>query len=147
MAKSIKEIGKRAEALIEQGKDADKKIQGCQARVASASSRVAVARRQLAAASETDDEGTPRGDVDAARAQLSMAQNQLAASQRALSSARSDAERIKQQKNTQVREIEKHNQIEKTNLEKLKQLRRSAFGSDSRALTEGMASRLNEAEE
>ena len=144
MAKSIKEIGKRAEALIEQGKDADKKIQGCQARVASASSRVAVARRQLAAASETDDEGTPRGDVDAAR---SMAQNQLAASQRALSSARSDAERIKQQKNTQVREIEKHNQIEKTNLEKLKQLRRSAFGSDSRALTEGMASRLNEAEE
>lgn len=147
MAKSIKEIGKKAESLIEQGKDADKKVQGFQDRVTSASSRVAAARRQLVAASETDDEGNPKGDVDAARVQLSMAQNQLAASQRALASARSDAERIKQQKNTQVREIEKHNQIEKSNLEKLRQLRSSAFGSDSRALTEGMASRLNEAEE
>lgn len=147
MAKSIKEIGKKAEALIEQGKDADKKVQSCQARVASSSSRVAAARRQLAAASETDEEGNPRGNVDAARAQLSMAQNQLAASQRALSSAQSDAECIRQQKNTQVREIERHNQVEKSNLEKLEQLRSSVFGSDSRALTEGMASRLNEVEE
>lgn len=147
MAKSIKEIGKKAEDLIEQGKDADKKIQGCQARVAASSSRVAAARRQLADASETDDEGNPRGDVDAARAQLSMAQNQLAASQRALSNAQSDAERIKQQKSSHVREIEKHNQVEKNNLEKLRRLRSSAFGSDSRALTEGMANRLNEVEE
>lgn len=147
MAKSIKEIGKKAEALIEQGKDADKKIQGCQARVASASSRVAVARRQLAAASETDDEGNPRGDVDAARAQLSMAQNQLAASQRALSSARSDAESVNQQKRTHISEIQKHNETEKSNLEKLRKLKSSAFGSDSVALSEGMARRLNEAED
>ena len=33
MAKSIKEIGKKAEALIEQGKDADKKIHGARAQV------------------------------------------------------------------------------------------------------------------
>lgn len=147
MAKSIKEIGKKAEALIEQGKDADKKIQGCQARVASASSRVAAARRQLATASETDEEGNPRGDVDAARAQLSMAQNQLAASQRALSSARSDSERVKQQKRTHISEIQKHNETEKSNLEKLRKLKSSAFGSDSAALSEGMARRLNEAED
>lgn len=147
MAKSFKEIGKKAEALIEQGKEADRKVQSCQARVASSSTRVAAARRQLAAASETDEEGNPVGDVAQARAQLSMAENQLAASQRALSAARGDADRVRQQKNTHVREIESHNQVERSNLEKLLRLRSGAFGADSVALTEGMAQRLNEAED
>lgn len=147
MAKSFKEIGKKAEALIEQGKEADQKVQSCQARVASSNSRVAAARRQLAAASETDEEGNPVGNVEQARAQLSMAENQLAASQRALSSARGDADRVRQQKNAHVQEIEKHNQVERSNLEKLRRLRSGAFGADSAALTEGMAQRLNEAED
>lgn len=147
MAKSFKEIGKKAEALIEQGKEADQKVQSCQARVASSNSRVAAARRQLAAASETDEEGNPVGDVEQARAQLSMAENQLAASQRALSSARGDADRVRQQKSAHVQEIERHNQVERSNLEKLRRLRAGAFGADSAALTEGMAQRLNEAED
>lgn len=147
MAKSFKEIGKRAEALIEQGKEADQKVQSCQARVATSNSRVAAARRQLAAASETDEEGNTVGDVDQARAQLGMAENQLAASQRALSSARGDADRVRQQKNAHVQEIERHNQVERSNLEKLRRLRSGAFGEDSAALTEGMAQRLNEAED
>lgn len=147
MAKSFKEIGKKAESLIEQGKEADQKVQSCQARVASSSNRVAAARRQLAAASETDEEGNPVGDVDQARAQLSMAENQLAASQRALSSARGDADRVRQQKNAHVQEIERHNKVERSNLEKLRRLRSGAFGADSAALTEGMAQRLNEAED
>lgn len=146
MAKSFKEIGKKAEALIEQGKEADQKVQSCQARVVSSNNRVAAARRQLAAASETDEEGNPVGDVESARVQLSMAQNQLAASQRALSSARGDVDRVRQQKNAHVQEIEKHNQVERSNLEKLRRLRSGAFGADSAALTEGMAQRLNEAE-
>lgn len=147
MAKSFKEIGKKAEQLIEQGKEADQKVQSCQARVASSNSRVAAARRQLAAASETDEEGNPVGDVEQARVQLSMAENQLAASQRALSSARGDADRVRQQKNAHVQEIEKHNQVERSNLEKLRKLRAGAFGADSADLTEGMAQRLNEAED
>lgn len=147
MAKSFKEIGKKAEALIEQGKEADQKVQSCQARVATSNSRVAAARRQLAAASETDEEGNSVGDVEQARAQLSMAENQLAASQRALSSARGDADRVRQQKNAHVQEIERHNQVERSNLEKLRRLRSGAFGEDSAALTEGMAQRLNEAED
>lgn len=147
MAKSFKEIGKKAEALIEQGKEADQKVQSCQARVATSNSRVVAARRQLAAASETDEEGNPVGDVEQARAQLSMAENQLAASQRALSSARGDADRVRQQKNAHVQEIERHNQVERSNLEKLRRLRSGAFGEDSAALTEGMAQRLNEAED
>ena len=56
MAKSFKEIGKKAEALIEQGKKADQEVQSCQARVASSNSRVAAARRQLAAASQSSFE-------------------------------------------------------------------------------------------
>lgn len=147
MAKSFKEIGKKAEALIEKGKEADQKVQSCQARVVSSNSRVAAARRQLAAASETDEEGNPLGDVEQARAQLSMAENQLAASQRALSSARGDADCVRQQKNAHVQEIEKHNQVERSSLEKLRRLRAGAFGADSAALTEGMAERLNEAED
>ena len=147
MAKSFKEIGKKAEVLIEQGKEADRKVQSCQARVASSNSRVVAARRQLAAASETDENGNPVGNVEQARAQLSMAENQLAASQRALSSARGDADRVRQQKNAHVQEIERHNQVERSNLEKLRKLRAGAFGADSVALTEGMARRLNEAED
>lgn len=147
MAKSFKEIGKKAESLIEQGKEADQKVQSCQNRVASSNSRVAAARRQLAAASETDEEGNPIGDVERARALLSMAENQLAASQRALSSARGDADRVRQQKNAHVQEIERHNQVERSNLEKLRRLRSGAFGAASAALTEGMAQRLNEAED
>lgn len=147
MAKSFKEIGKKAEALIEQGREADQKVQSCQARVASANSRVAAARKQLAAASETDEEGNPVGDVERARAQLSMAENQLAASQRALSSAHGDADRVRQQKNAHVQEIERHNQVERSNLEKLRRLKSGVFGEDSAALTEGMARRLNEAED
>ncbi len=147
MAKSFKEIGKKAEALIEQGKEADRKVQSCQARVASSNNRVAAARRQLAAASETDENGNPAGNVEQAKAQLSMAENQLAASQRALSSARGDADRVRQQKNAHVQEIERHNQVERSNLEKLRKLRSGAFGADSVALTEGLAQRLNEAED
>lgn len=147
MAKSFKEIGKKAEALIEQGKEADRKVQSCQARVASSNSRVTAARRQLAAASETDENGNPVGNIEQARAQLSMAENQLAASQRALSSAHGDADRVRQQKNVHVHEIERHNQVERSNLEKLRKLRAGAFGADSAALTEGIAQRLNEAED
>lgn len=146
MAKTFKEIGKQAEALIEQGKEVDQKVQSCQARVATSNSRVVAARRQLAVASETDEEGNPPRDVEQARVQLSIAENQLAASQRALLMARRVADTIRQQKNEHVQEIERHNQIERSNLEKLRRLRSGAFSEDSVALTEGMAQRLNEAE-
>ena len=147
MAKSFKEIGKKAEDLIEQGKEADKKVQSCQAGVAASYSRVVAARRQLAAVSETDEEGNPVGNVAQARAQLSVAENLLAVSQRALSSARGNADRVRQQKNTHVQEIERHNQVERSNLEKLRRLHSGAFGENSVALTEGIAQRLNEAED
>lgn len=147
MAKSFKEIGKKAEALIEQGNEAERKVQVCQSRVASANSRVAMARAQLAAACETDEEGNPKGDVKQAQAQLSMAQNQLAASQRALSTAKSDVAKVNQEKQSHVQTIEQHNKAERSNLQKLQRIKGSVFSQDSAALTKGMAERLNAAED
>lgn len=147
MAKSFKELGRKAEALIEQGQEADRRIQACQARVASCHSNVAAARMQLDAASETDDEGYPLGDVAYARAQLSMAENQLAASQRALDAAYSVAEGVRQQKKDHVQEIGRHNKVGRSNLEKLRSLRSAAFGDNAAPLSAGMAERLNEAED
>ena len=147
MAKSFKEIGKKAETLLEQGKEANQMVQSCQARVALASSEVAEARRKLIVVREKDEEGNPTGNVEQAKAQLSMAENQLAASQRALFAARENAERVKQKKTAYVQEIERHKQVEKSNLEKLGRLREKAFGANSAALIEGMTQRLNETED
>lgn len=147
MAKNFKEIGKKTEQLIEQGSEADKEVERCQNAVVSASNAVATARRQLAVASKTDEEGNPAGNVEYAMAQLHVAESMLVASQRLLSMAVSDSERIKQQKRAHISEIEKHNQVEKANMEKLSKLREEAFGSDSVALSDGMARRLNEAED
>lgn len=147
MAKSIKEIGKKAEDLIEQGNEAKQNVSNCQSSVASANAGVASARRQLAAASRTDENGNPVGDVAAAQARLRMAENQLAASQRALDNAKNEVERINRQKQSQVSEISRHNETSKHNLEKLRRLRSLSFGENANALEEGIASRINEAED
>lgn len=147
MAKSFSEIGKKAENLMEQGKEADRNVVSCQAMVVSANSRVAAARRQLAVAMETDEEGRPRGNVAMARAQLSMAEYQLTASQNALSGAQANASRVRQQKNSHVQDIGQHNRISRSNLEKLGLLLKGPFGADSAALAEGIAKRHNEAED
>lgn len=147
MAKSFKEIGKKAEALIEQGNEADRRVQSCQGRVTSASSRVAMARAQLAAAMETDEEGNTKGDVQQAQVQLSMAQNQLAASQRALAAAKGDVAKVNQEKQSHIHTIEQHNKVERNNLQKLRRISGSAFSQDSAAITKGMAERLNSAED
>ena len=147
MAKHFSEIGKKAENLIEQGNEIDKKVSSCQARVVSASNKVAEAWRELVRASETDEKGNPKGNVAQARARLSVAQNHLAASQRALDLAKNEVVQVKQQKKTHVQEVERHNEIERSNIEKLRKLKSKAFASDSVTLTAGMAERLNEAED
>lgn len=147
MAKSVKKMGAKAERLIEQGDEADKKIRSCQASVASANNQVAAARRRLAAASEKDEAGNPRGDIVRARLELNRAEAELETSQRALSDAHGDAARIEQAKGVHVREIESHNRAERSNLEKLRSLRWKAFGNHAASLAQGMADRLNKAED
>jgi hypothetical protein len=146
MAKSFKEIRKKTESLIEQGRETDSRVHNCQARVYLSTNRVNAAMAQLEAASETDEEGNPIGDVEYAILELGMAQQALAASQRALAYAQSDADYIKRQKHAQISDIERHNEIEKNNLSKLRQLKSKAFGSNTDAISQEIAARLNEAE-
>ena len=148
MPKSFKEIGRKTEDLIEQGREADRQVSSCASRVASLNAAVANAQRELAqASSETDENGNPSGDVAGAQARLNMAKNQLAAGQRALSNAKQHANAVKSAKQSHASEIEKHNRVERGNMSKLKKLQTMAFGGDSAALIHGMAERLNEAED
>ena len=147
MAKSFREIGRRAEELIEQGTQAERNVQHCQNRVATAQNELTQARRQYEAARMPDENGLPRGDMEHARIQLEMAQDQLAVCQRALSEAHAEVERVRQQGIEHARSIEQHNQAERTNIEKAQVLRGMAFGEDAAGLIEGIASRLNQAED
>ena len=146
MAKSFKELGRKAEALIEQGNEADNNVSSCQARVTSAQRRVAAAQRELEEASQTDEEGNPVGNVGLAKEHLQLATEQLAATERSLSSAKGEAKSIREQKNAHVNAIETHNRIERSNLAKLERLKSMAFGENASVVAEGMAERLNEAE-
>lgn len=143
----IRELGKKAEDLIETGNEAAQEVRDAQSNVVSAQSSVQAARRQLAAASETDEEGKPIGDVAAAQAQLNMAQNMLAASERALESAQRDVERINREKHSAVQEIDGYSKTAKSNIEKLRQLGGRAFGENAAGAIDGIAARQNQAED
>lgn len=147
MARSFKEIERKAEKLIEQGEKTDKNVQSCMAVVAAAQRLVGAAGRQLAAASATDENGKPKGDVSGARIQLSIAQGQLAASQRTLAAAQSEAEHIRSQKAAQVEAMDEHNRTERDNIEKLRQLSSYAFEAHAVKLARSIAERLNEIED
>ena len=147
MAKSFKEIGKKAEELIEKGNQAEQQVQHCQTRVTSAQNRVIEARNQLMEASMPDENGNPAGNVQNAAAQLRMAENQLEASRRALASAEDEVSRIKEQKNEHIREIDRYGKAEQSNMEKLRRLGSLSFAGDAAAFIKGLAERMNEAEE
>lgn len=147
MAQSFKELGKKAESLSEQGREAGQQVVNCQNRVNALQARVASAHRQLAAASETDEEGHPVGDVAGAQAALYVAQGQLVAGQRALEAAEAEARRVRSAQSSHVRTIEQHNRIERENLKKLDALRHHAFSGDADALLAGIAERINKTEE
>ena len=147
MANSFKELGRKAEALIEQGREADRKVQSFQAGVAAAARQVAAAKAELARAAVTDAHGLPKGDVHMARVRLDIAQNQLEASRRALSGAQSEAARIRREKAAHAEEIERHNRISRENLAKLEKLSSAPFAADSASLARGIAERFNAAEQ
>ena len=146
MARSFSEIGKKAEALIEQGREADQNLSACQARVTAAGERVAAARNRLAAAQQTDEAGRPAGDVTQARALLAVAEQQLAASERALARADEAVTQVRAEKQAQAEEIRRYRDAEQANLKKLGTLAAGPFGADQRTAGRAIAGRLNEAE-
>lgn len=146
MAVSIREINRKAEQLIEQGKQAEQTVINCQERVSALTNEVNIARMQLETASRTDENGNPVGDVASAQARLAMAQNQLAAGRRALERAQGDVQRINAQKESQIDEINRRNEISRSNLEKLSNLNSMSFSENSMGISADIAERLNEAE-
>lgn len=147
MARSFREIGKKAEDLLEQGREADQKLAGCQARVAAARRQVTAAQNRLAEAQRTDENGNASGNVEQAQAQLRMAENQLAASERACAAAGQTAANVRTQKSSHAAEIKRHNDVERANLEKLRRLATGPFGTEQAAASREIAGRLNEAED
>lgn len=146
MVKSFNELGRRKNELLAEGKEADQNVQDCSDRVDDAEKRVESARSELEDASRLDEDGMPEGDVEQARAELNIANNRLQASQRALSAAQEKADRVKNDKNSHIQKIQEYRQVEKYNLENLRELRSKAFGEVAVALTDGIVQRLNEAE-
>lgn len=147
MAIKFKEITKKAEDLIERGRDADENVNSCQARVNAAATQVRTAQRALSDAMETDEEGNPQGDVQAAQTQLMMAQGQLAAGQRALTSAQEQVAQVRIEKDRHIQTIEQHNRVGQDNLRKVRSLGGNAFSSDVTPLATDIVERLNIAEE
>lgn len=147
MAIQFKEIQNRTEELMEQGRQAENEISTCQNRVSQAQASVNQAMSDLQRANEPDKNGKPKGDVDGARNRLEMARNQLDASKRALVEAKRNLEGINESKKSLADEIQAHNDVERSNLEKIKALKRYAFAENSNALADGIAERINEAED
>ena len=147
MPRRFREIKEKGDQLLEKGRMADLEVERCQTRVSAAAANVTAAKNHLAAAvgRQTVAGGIPV-DVARARAQLVMAEEKLAASQRALKAAKDVVDRVNNQKESHVRDIERHNKVEKSNLERLQGLREYEFSENSATLAEGIAERHNEAE-
>jgi len=147
LAEKFREITNKAENLIEQGREADDRVNYCQSQVSSAAAQVRAAEYALSGAMETDEEGNPRGDVHSAQVQLRMAQGQQAAVQRALTAAEDRVAAVKGEKDRHVQKIEQHTRVSQENLKKVEALRGQAFSADMAPLAAGIVERLNLAEE
>lgn len=142
MAKSIKELQSNAENLMEQGRDAQNRVQTYTREVLTGQSRVVSAQAALDEASRTDENGNPKGDVMAAQAALSMARQMLAESRNHLEQARAEVRRVNRSKRDLASTLEGYSRAEKSNLEKLRELQKRAFGNSVNAAVENILSRF-----
>lgn len=142
----IREIGEKAENLIEEGEQVKHQKVYCEQAVTSARGRLAAARAALDEAAETDDEGEPLGDVDTARNQVYAAQAMLDSAERSLAEVMERAEEISRGKRETVREVERYNEGENRNLSQLRELQKKRFGSNTNAFVADLVARMNEGE-
>ncbi len=143
----IREVGQKAENLIEQGERAKQQQAYYQRAAASARSQLMTAYAMLEAASETDDEGNPRGDTGAAQAQIYAAQVQLASAERGLQEAAATLRGIDQQKRETITDIERYTEGETKNLSKLHELQKKSFGGNVNAFIADIVGRMNSGEQ
>lgn len=142
----IREVGQKAENLIEQGERAKQQQAYYQRAAASARSQLMAAYAMLEAASETDEDGNPRGDAGAAQAQVYAAQAQLASAERGLSESRRILEGIDQGKRDTIREVDRYTEGESKNLTLLQQLQKKRFGGNANAFIADLVARMNSGE-
>ena len=142
----IREVGQKAENLIEQGERAKQQQAYYQRAAASARSQLMAAYAMLEAASETDEDGNARGDVGAAKAQIYAAQAQLASAERGLSESRRMLESINIAKQETIREVDRYTEGEQRNLSLLEQLQKKRFGGNANAFIADLVARMNSGE-
>lgn len=139
----IREVGQKAENLIEQGEQAKRQQVYHQQAAANARSQMMAAYAMIDAASETDEEGNPRGDPTAARAMLYAAQAQLASAERGIADAARRLEGINRDKQDTIGEIERYTDGQRSNYAKLQELQTKRFGGNANAFIADLAARMN----
>lgn len=139
----IREVGQKAENLIEQGERAKQQQAYYQRAAASARSQLMAAYTMLEAASETDEDGNPCGNTGAARGQVYAAQAQLASAERGLSEAERALEGIDQEKRDTIRDVDRYIEGESRNLTALQQLQKKRFGGNADAFIADLVARMN----
>ncbi len=143
--RSFREIGDKAENLLELGYKAENDVRRCKSFVVSASWRVAEARSELDYARQVDEDGNYRGDVSAAQSRLRLAQIELERCEIELSKARRYDAEIRNEKRDHIDYINRYASVEESNIEKIGLLVDDAFGSDSEGLMQGVTSRHDRA--
>lgn len=139
----IREVGQKAENLIEQGEQAKRQQVYYQQAAANARSQMMAAYAMIDAASETDEDGNPRGDPTAARAMLYAAQAQLASAERGITDAARRLEGINRDKQDTIGEIERYTDGQRSNYAKLQELQTKRFSGNANAFIADLAARMN----
>ena len=139
----IREVGQKAENLIEQGEQAKRQQVYYQQAAANARSQMMAAYAMIDAASETDEDGNPQGDPTAARNMLYVAQAQLASAERGIADAECRLEGINKEKQDTIGEIERYTDGQRSNYAKLQELQTKRFAGNANAFIADLAARMN----
>lgn len=142
----IREVGQKAENLIEQGEQVKRQQVYYQQATVNARNQLMSAYAMLDAASQTDEDGNPQGDIGYARAQIYAAQAQLASAERGLKDATQKLEFINRDKLDTIKQVEKYTEGEKKNLSKLQELQNKRFGGNANAFVADLVARMNSSE-
>lgn len=142
----IREVGQKAENLIEQGEQIKRQQVYYQQATVNARNQLMSAYAMLDAASQTDEDGNPQGDIGYARAQIYAAQAQLASAERGMKEATQKLEFINRDKLDTLRQVEKYTEGEKKNLSKLQELQNKRFGGNANAFVADLVARMNSSE-
>lgn len=142
----IRELTRKAETLIERGKEVRQRKDRYQQAVNSARGQLAGARARLEAAlAESDGEG--KSDVSSARAAVYTAQALLESAERGVAEADAELKVLDKEKLDAVSQIEQYQSIGEGNLSRLDVLTECRFGNNAAGFMAELAERMNAGEQ